>query len=84
MRQAQSYIVRVYARTGAGGLEGTVEIVRTGERRGFSSPEQLVSIVRGGPAAQAGGRASRLRPDPKHRTAGAEVPRTNKPGRNET
>lgn len=45
MRHAQSYIVRVYARSRDGGLIGTVEIVRTGERRGFVSPEELLRIV---------------------------------------
>jgi len=45
LRQAQSYIVRVYVRGRDDGLGGTVEIVRTGERRGFTSPEELLRIV---------------------------------------
>ncbi len=45
MRQAQSYIVRVYVRTRSGALAGTVEVVRTGARCGFSSAEELLRIV---------------------------------------
>jgi hypothetical protein len=62
MRQAQSYIVRVYVRTRTSGLMGTVEIVRTGERRGFSSPDELLSIVMGGNKA-----AGTVRPAPRTR-----------------
>jgi hypothetical protein len=45
MRHAQSYIVRVYIRDRSGILAGTVEVVRTGERCGFSSAEELLRIV---------------------------------------
>lgn len=51
MRLAQSYIVRIYVRVPSGVLKGTVEIVRTGERYGFASSQELLRILMHGRAA---------------------------------
>lgn len=45
MRQAQSYIVRVYMRRQTSHVIGTVEIVGSGKRTGFSSANELLSIL---------------------------------------
>lgn len=60
MRQAHSFIVRVYGRKGRGQLQGTVEAVSSGERFSFSTPEQLWMIV-----CEGSGRAI-----PRNRTTG--------------
>jgi hypothetical protein len=46
----------VYARPRASGLIGTVEIVRTGERFGFSSAEELLEVVSHGRRTVTGAR----------------------------
>ncbi len=48
MRQPRTYIVRVY-RQGARNLKGVVEDARTGERRPFSSIQELWSLLRRSP-----------------------------------
>lgn len=45
MREARSYIVRVYGRKANGHLQGTVELVSTGDRQALASAEQLWAIV---------------------------------------
>ncbi len=45
MREVRSYIVRVYGRKANGQLQGTVEVVSTGERLTLASAEQLWSLL---------------------------------------
>ncbi len=45
MREVRSYIVRVYGRKANGKLQGTVEVVSTGDRLALASAEQLWTIV---------------------------------------
>lgn len=52
MRQARSYIVRIY-RQGARSLTGVVEDPRTGEQRAFSSVQDLSTLLRRSPIGSA-------------------------------
>jgi len=45
MREARSYIVRVYGRRPGGGLDGVVEVVGAGRRVSFRTAVELWSIV---------------------------------------
>jgi len=45
MRHPESYIVRIYVNRGAREFAGTVEIVRTSERHGFSNGRDLLDIL---------------------------------------
>jgi hypothetical protein len=45
VRQARSYIVRIYRRVSPRRVIGLVEVVRTGERVSFEHADQLWSIV---------------------------------------
>jgi hypothetical protein len=45
VRQARSYIVRIYRRVSPRRVIGLVEVVRTGERVSFEHADQLWAIV---------------------------------------
>jgi len=45
MLQAESYIVRIYRRDSPRQVKGVVEVVRTGERIGFASSEELWAVL---------------------------------------
>ena len=62
MRDLRSYVVRVY-RQHAGGVDGTVQEVRTGRTAPFRTMEELWQAVREPPRSAA--RASRRRSQPQ-------------------
>jgi hypothetical protein len=49
MQQPESFIVRVYRRESPSQVRGVVEIVRSGKRVGFATPEELWALIASGP-----------------------------------
>ncbi len=57
MLQPESFIVRVYRRESPRQVKGVVEIVRSGKRVGFATPEDLWAVIALGSRPRASKRA---------------------------